>query len=81
MSAVVAALSACGAGGFDAGDDAPGLDESSFGQLEQNLTSCTNSEGTSSIMAAVAVSAAMELKRWQPTKDFANRQIPRPDRV
>jgi cellulose binding protein with CBM10 domain len=33
--------------------------------------SCPNAEGTASTMAAVAVSAAMEMKRWQPTKDFA----------
>lgn len=33
--------------------------------------SCANIEGTASTMAALAVAAAMELKRWQPTKDFA----------
>jgi hypothetical protein len=33
--------------------------------------SCANLEGTASTMAALAVSAAQELKRWQPTKDFA----------
>ncbi len=33
--------------------------------------SCSNLEGTASTMAALAVSAAMELQRWQPTKDFA----------
>jgi hypothetical protein len=32
---------------------------------------CSNHEGTASTMAAIAVSAAMELGRWQPTKDFA----------
>jgi hypothetical protein len=32
---------------------------------------CSNQEGTASTMAALAVSAAMELGRWQPTKDFA----------
>ena len=32
---------------------------------------CANGEGTASTMAALAVSAAMELGRWQPTKDFA----------
>lgn len=31
---------------------------------------CPNQEGTAATMAALAVSAAMELKRWQPTKDF-----------
>jgi Cellulose or protein binding domain len=33
--------------------------------------SCPNQEGTAATMAALAVSAAMEMKRWQPTKDFA----------
>jgi hypothetical protein len=33
-------------------------------------TSCSNHEGTASTMAAIAVSAAMELRRWQPTQDF-----------
>jgi hypothetical protein len=32
---------------------------------------CANPEGTASTMAAIAVAAATELKRWQPTKDFA----------
>lgn len=32
--------------------------------------SCANLEGTASTMAALAVSAAMELKRWQPGTDF-----------
>ncbi len=31
---------------------------------------CTNTEGTASTMAALAVSAAMEIGRWQPSKDF-----------
>lgn len=31
---------------------------------------CANHEGVASTMAALAVSAAMELGRWQPTKDF-----------
>jgi len=33
-------------------------------------TGCSNHEGTASTMAAIAVSAAMELRRWQPTQDF-----------
>jgi hypothetical protein len=71
------ALAGCGAEGFDAGDGGDDAELSSsdelleLGQDEQSLVSCSNSEGTSSTMAAVAVSAAMELKRWQPTKDFA----------
>jgi len=32
---------------------------------------CSNPEGTDSVMAALAVSAANELKRWQPVTDFA----------
>jgi len=32
---------------------------------------CTNPDGTDSVMAALAVSAATELKRWQPVTDFA----------
>jgi len=34
-------------------------------------STCANAEGAASTMAAIAVSAAMELGRWQPTKDFA----------
>lgn len=34
-------------------------------------STCPNYEGTASTMAALAVSAAMELGRWQPTRDFA----------
>jgi hypothetical protein len=71
------ALAGCGAEGFDASDGGDDAELSSsdelleLGQDEQSLVSCSNSEGTSSTMAAVAVAAAMELKRWQPTKDFA----------
>jgi hypothetical protein len=32
---------------------------------------CSNPEGTDSVMAALAVSAANEMKRWQPVTDFA----------
>jgi hypothetical protein len=31
---------------------------------------CTNLEGTASTMAALAVAAAMEMGRWQPSRDF-----------
>lgn len=31
---------------------------------------CSNLEGTASTMAALAVSAAMEIGRWQPSRDF-----------
>lgn len=33
-------------------------------------SSCANLEGTASTMAALAVSAAMEMGRWQPRRDF-----------
>lgn len=39
--------------------------------------SCANQEGAASTMAAIAVSAAMDLKRWQPTRDFAIGRIGR----
>lgn len=35
-------------------------------------TSCSDTKGTNSVMAALAVATATELKRWQPTKDFAS---------
>jgi len=35
-------------------------------------SSCSDSKGTNSVMAALAVATATELKRWQPTKDFAS---------
>lgn len=41
-----------------------------LGRGEQGLMNCENPEGTFSTMAAIAVSAAQELKRWQPSKDF-----------
>jgi len=33
-------------------------------------STCSNQEGVYATMAALAVSAAMEMKRWQPSKDF-----------
>lgn len=52
--------------------DAISSEEMDLGQLEQGLATatCTNTEGTYATMAALAVSAALELKRWQPVKDF-----------
>jgi hypothetical protein len=32
--------------------------------------SCNNVDGTNAVMAALAVAAAQELRRWQPTRDF-----------
>jgi len=74
-------ISACGAGdleSFDTGAEAEGnysadeaIDEAfELGSMEQGLMSCTNPDGTNSAMAALAVAAAQDLKRWQPTKDF-----------
>jgi hypothetical protein len=81
---VASGLTACGAGdiqdfegsdeygfesdGSDAADEA--LESMELGTTEQALMSCTNPDGTNSAMAAIAVAAAQELKRWQPTKDF-----------
>ena len=35
-------------------------------------SSCSDPKGTNSVMAALAVAAATELRRWQPTKDFVS---------
>jgi hypothetical protein len=50
-------------GGTSSGSS--GTSTTSGGQVCQNL------EGTASTMAALAVSAAMEMGRWQPRRDFA----------
>lgn len=39
-----------------------------FGQIEQGM--CANGDGVNSAMAALAVAAAQELGRWEPTTDF-----------
>lgn len=74
MTLVAAAFSACSAGDLneDLGtDDGTAADEQLFvGAFGQSLVSCTNVDGTNAVMAAVAVAAAKELKRWQPSKDF-----------
>jgi len=36
------------------------------------VSSCSDRNGTNSVMAALAVATATELKRWQPTKDFVS---------
>jgi hypothetical protein len=51
--------------------DEEGAEADSFGQVEQGIMNCNNPEGTYSTVAAIAVSAAQELRRWQPSKDFA----------
>jgi len=60
-------LSACGAEDMASAEL---YEEDSVGEIEQSLMSCNNVDGTNSVMAALAVSAAEELKRWQPTRDF-----------
>lgn len=78
---IALSISACGAGdleSFDTGaesEDTYSADEANdesleLGSLEQGLMSCTNPDGTNSAMAALAVAAAQDLKRWAPTKDF-----------
>lgn len=52
-------------------DDMSLSEEEEIGQTEQALMNCSNSEGTYSTMAGIAVAAAKEMKRWQPSKDFA----------
>ncbi len=39
-----------------------------YGQVEQGM--CANGDGVNSAMAALAVAAAQELGRWEPTTDF-----------
>jgi hypothetical protein len=50
--------------------DGEALTSMDIGTAEQSLMSCTNPDGANSAMAALAVAAAQELKRWQPAKDF-----------
>jgi hypothetical protein len=63
-------------------DAATASDESSeLGTSQQGLwffnrfgseSSCSDTRGTNSVMAALAVATATELHRWQPTKDFTS---------
>ena len=48
--------------------DVGGMSEE-LGELGQPM--CSNGDGVNSAMAALAVAAAKELKRWNPTTDFA----------
>jgi hypothetical protein len=63
-----------------ASDDATAEGDMELGTAQQTLwfsspfsftSSCSDRNGTNSAMAALAVATATELKRWQPTKDFA----------
>ena len=51
-------------------------DEADVGGMSEEIESgaqalCSNGDGVNSAMAALAVAAAKELKRWNPTTDFA----------
>ena len=66
-AACVVSFAACSAGDIDEADLS---EDEQVGDLEQSLMSCNNVDGTNAVMAALAVSAAQELRRWQPTRDF-----------
>jgi hypothetical protein len=74
ITLVATAFSACGAGNLDddpATEDGVAQDEQEeLGEFGESLVSCNNIDGTNAAMAALAVAAAKELKRWQPSKDF-----------
>ena len=44
--------------------------EADYGQAAQPLMSCSNPDGTNSVMAAFAVAVAQELGRWNASRDF-----------
>lgn len=82
---IVATLSACAAEGLDSHADLTTAGEmgeagsSEIGQTQQawwswsldyNAISCFDPTGTDSVLAALAVATASELRRWQPTLDF-----------
>jgi hypothetical protein len=52
------------------GEELASMDESDYGTAEETLMSCTNPDGTNSVMAAFAVAVAQELGRWNASKDF-----------
>jgi hypothetical protein len=52
------------------GDENASLDESDIGTTDEALMSCSNPDGTNSVMAAFAVAVAQELGRWNASKDF-----------
>jgi hypothetical protein len=47
-----------------------GSDEGDYGTAAEALMSCSNPDGTNSVMAAFAVAVAQELGRWNTSKDF-----------
>jgi hypothetical protein len=77
LAATLSALSACGAGDIAdsttediVGDETELVDDTELAELDQPLVSCNNVDGTNSVMAALAVATATELRRWQPSRDF-----------
>ena len=54
------------------GSPEPHVEEASeeLGQSEQGLMSCSNPDGTNSVMAAFAVAVAPDLGRWNASTDF-----------
>jgi len=65
------AVASATAGGDENASVQPGVeDESDLGSTEQGLMSCSNPDGTNSVMAAFAVAVAQELGRWNASKDF-----------
>src|SRR3569832_1755721 len=51
-------------------DESAAGDEGDFSSGSEALMSCTNPDGTNSVMAAFAVAVAQELGRWNASKDF-----------
>jgi len=85
VAASAAAFTGCGAGDLSpvsddvSGDNVTsgslGIDESAsldsdYSTGSEALMSCTNPDGTNSVMAAFAVAVAQELGRWNASKDF-----------
>jgi hypothetical protein len=77
FACVLSALAACGAGDIEEavsaedGEEEAALSEDvELAQVDQSLVSCNNVDGTNSVMAALAVATAQELRRWQPSRDF-----------
>jgi len=69
--AAAALLSACSGNGDDASQSAGESSSEGYdvlGQTEQAW--CANPDGTNSVMAALAVATAKELRRWEPLTDF-----------
>ena len=51
-------------------DENASVDDSDFSTGSEALMSCTNPDGTNSVMAAFAVAVAQELGRWNASVDF-----------